>query len=310
MKKLFGITCFIIIAVLIFYFVIPFSKSFHYETQANCTYTAAARQIIHKDRWHSWWPGEKINDTLYEYENYKYRLEKILLNGIKTTVFNNEDSIKGFIQFGDYGTDSTQFQWTSNYNYSSNPIAKLSAFFQRKKIQKNIQSLLDHMQTYFNKQENVYGMKVAEEKITQSSLMSLKDTFQHYPSTAEIYNMIQPLEDYIHKTGGEKIGYPMLHVQKNEPANFAVMVAIPTATILPSQGRFELKQMVLNSPVLVGKVKGGILTIIDGVNELSNYVTDYHKLSPAISFQSLVTNRLSEPDTSKWITKLYYPVFQ
>ena len=30
-------------------------------------------------------------------------------------------------------------------------------------------------------------------------------------------------------------------------------------------------------------------------------------MSPAIPFESLITNRLEEPDTSKWVTKIYYP---
>ncbi|MEO7046691.1 MAG: hypothetical protein ABI091_15405 [Ferruginibacter sp.] len=309
MKKLIGAICFIIIAFFTLYFFIPTNKNFSYKTGAKCTYTAASRQIIYKNRWQAWWPGEKINDSFYSYENYKYRIDKILLDGFRATIFNSNDSLKGFLQFGDYGTDSTQFEWSSYYTYSSNPVKRLQAYFKQKGFQKNIKSLSVSLQKYFDEQKNVYGMKITEEKITQSSLMSMKDTFQHYPSTEEIYNMIKPLEEYVNKVGGKKVGNPMLHIQKTGPANFVAMAAIPTNIVLPSQGRFELKQMVLNSPILVGEVKGGVQTIIDGVNELSNYVIDYHKLSPAISFQSLITNRLSEPDTTKWVTRLYYPVF-
>ena len=35
---------------------------------------------------------------------------------------------------------------------------------------------------------------------------------------------------------------------------------------------------------------------------------DYHLTSPAISFQSLVTDRQVEKDSLKWITKIYYPI--
>ena len=60
----------------------------------------------------------------------------------------------------------------------------------------------------------------------------------------------------------------------------------------------------------MGEIKGGIYTITTGEKELANYVIDYKKLSPAVGFQSLVTNRLLEADTAKWITRLYYPIFQ
>jgi hypothetical protein len=42
---------------------------------------------------------------------------------------------------------------------------------------------------------------------------------------------------------------------------------------------------------------------------MKNYVEDNKKTSPAIPYQSLITNRLTETDTTKWVTKLYYPVF-
>ena len=38
-------------------------------------------------------------------------------------------------------------------------------------------------------------------------------------------------------------------------------------------------------------------------------MTDNALSSPAIPFESLVTNRMQEPDTSKWVTKIYYPGF-
>jgi hypothetical protein len=31
--------------------------------------------------------------------------------------------------------------------------------------------------------------------------------------------------------------------------------------------------------------------------------------TPAIPYQSIITNRLTETDTTKWITKIYQPIF-
>jgi hypothetical protein len=38
------------------------------------------------------------------------------------------------------------------------------------------------------------------------------------------------------------------------------------------------------------------------------YISDHERVPPAIPFLSLVTNRMLEPDSSKWITLIYYPV--
>jgi len=100
----------------------------------------------------------------------------------------------------------------------------------------------------------------------------------------------------------------MLNVFETGPESYEAMVAIPTKWDIPMEGNFKLKKMVLGN-ILVGEVKGGVKTITQQEKELAFYVTDHNKMSPAISFQSLVTNRLQEPDTSKWVTRLYYPVF-
>jgi len=62
--------------------------------------------------------------------------------------------------------------------------------------------------------------------------------------------------------------------------------------------------------ILVAEIKGGIYSVNEAERQLVNYANDYKKISPAIPFQSLVTNRQLEPDTSKWVTRLYYPIFQ
>ena len=61
--------------------------------------------------------------------------------------------------------------------------------------------------------------------------------------------------------------------------------------------------------ILTGEVKGGTYTINQAEMELKNFVTDFKRISPAIPYQSLITNRLQEKDTTKWITKLYYPIY-
>ena len=72
---------------------------------------------------------------------------------------------------------------------------------------------------------------------------------------------------------------------------------------------FELKKMILGN-VIKAEIIGGIHTVNKGEDELFNYLNDYNRSSPAIPFQELVTNRIEEKDSLKWITNLYYPVFK
>lgn len=71
--------------------------------------------------------------------------------------------------------------------------------------------------------------------------------------------------------------------------------------------RFIIKKMVAGK-ILISEIKGGSGNAEAGIKILESYMDDYHLTSPAISFQSLVTDRQKEKDSSKWVTKIYYPI--
>jgi hypothetical protein len=60
--------------------------------------------------------------------------------------------------------------------------------------------------------------------------------------------------------------------------------------------------------ILAAEVKGGPHTIGRGFEVIEKYTEDHNRIAPAMPFQSMVTDRRREPDTSRWITKLYLPV--
>lgn len=310
MKKWIVIICLLITGITFaLYFLLTKTKSLNYNASVSSTKSAVSRLVINKSNWQFWWPGGKIDDSTYSFQNCTYRIEKVLLNGFKASIFNNKnDTLKGFLEIADYKNDSTQFQWTSGFTFSANPFKRLKEHAELKKITNNLEELLKNMGNFFDGQENIYGLKIVEQKVSDSSLISTKNTFSHYPSTEEIYSMIHSLEIYIQQKEGKQVNFPMLNVHKDGPERYEAMVALPTKSDLPTTGNFNLKKMVLGK-ILMAEIKGGVYTVMKGEEELTNYVNDYKKLSPAIPFQSLVTNRLLETDTSKWVTRLYYPIF-
>ncbi len=61
---------------------------------------------------------------------------------------------------------------------------------------------------------------------------------------------------------------------------------------------------------MVIEISGGDYAVREGERNLQNYIEDYGKIKMAIPFQSLITNRLAEPDSSRWKTRIYLPVVQ
>ena len=56
-------------------------------------------------------------------------------------------------------------------------------------------------------------------------------------------------------------------------------------------------------------IKGGKTVVDQSFKIFEQYFEDYKHTSPAIPFQLLVTDRLKEPDSLKWVTRFYYPIF-
>jgi effector-binding domain-containing protein len=86
------------------------------------------------------------------------------------------------------------------------------------------------------------------------------------------------------------------------------MLALPVNKILPDEGPFAFKRMV-RGLILVAEIKGGPSTIENAFQVFKTYVEDHNYTEIALPFQSLITDRQAEPDTAKWVTKLYYPVY-
>jgi len=311
MKKYFiWLVLLVVISMAAIYFYIPTTDNILLQRNVSCTESGASRQIINKAKWTMWWPGKKITDNEYSYQSYQYHINKILMNGVEATIFYNaKDSLKAYFQITYNAPDTTQFQWTAKYNFSTNPVKRLQQYFELNKIKNNVEDLLADTKKHFDNPENIYGIKVKQETVKEAFYISTRQTFSTYPTTPEIYKMIQSLREYIANNRDEAKGDPMLHVEQEGASVFVTLVAIPTKSNLPSKGDFRPKRMILGN-ILTAEVKGGNYTIINSEKELANYVVDYKKLSPAIPFQSLITNRFQQSDTSKWITKLYYPIFQ
>ena len=167
---------------------------------------------------------------------------------------------------------------------------------------------MQDIKKFFDEEKNVYGFSAAVQKVTDEFLISVKQPLNHYPSMKEVYDIINEIKTYISRQDGKEKNPPMINVYQEAPDTYQLMVAIPTTDKIPAEGKFLFRQMVMGN-ILVGEVKGGIYSIKKAETEMSNYITDHHKSSPAMPYQSLITNRVAESDTAKWITKLYYPVY-
>jgi hypothetical protein len=99
----------------------------------------------------------------------------------------------------------------------------------------------------------------------------------------------------------------MVHVFKDGNGQFTAMTALPIQYLIPETNTFFIKRMILGKNIN-GVVRGGEASVLDGLQQLERYKSNYNYTSPAIPYQSLIVNRLAVKDTTQWKTKLIYPV--
>ncbi len=288
------------------------SKVVLVESSPNKIY----KYLSEENNWARWWPRKTDspsrtsgheNDS-FKYDGYNYQLNQALFNAVEVHIRNKTSKIKTFVTIVSLKKDSVEVKWQFSFVASQNPVKRIQQHLQAKDLEENMEAILYALQSFLERKENVYGINIRQEKVKDTLLVATKLLKANYPSTLEINNLINNLRGYIIQQGASETNYPMVHVTTLDSSRFETMIAIPVNKALRDSGNFLFKRMVPGN-ILVTEVKGGRNTINKAFAQLENYLSDYRLETPAIPFESMVTDRFNEPDTTKWITRIYFPVY-
>lgn len=272
------------------------------------------RIIEDNNEWKKWWPGEKklmaSNDTMLyrSNNNIGYTIKEKTITSIFININDGNYQIKSSLDFIPITADSTKLEWALVVPAAFNPISRIKNYLFCKKIKEDITLGLEKIKSFYSNTENLYGVKINREQVKDSLLVSTFDSSKGYPTTVVIYAMVDQLKQYIRSQSATESGSPMLNVYTKDSVNYLTRVAIPTNKKLTSSGKISYKWMLGNGNILVSDVKGDNKTVALALKEMDNYVLEHQLAAPAIPFYSLITNRLLVKDSTKWITKIYYPV--
>lgn len=288
-----------------------FSGKKVYTTQKKVTSAedCIRRHFTNKVLWSKWCAGKKLNDSTFTDNGINYTITKILFNGFHLIISKKNDSLQGIVYFESIKEPSKSILYFSTIEKQNNGLLERYKSANRiKKFENAISVFMNTIEEYFNSQQKIYGFDVKMERTTDFNLLVYKQELKQEPTVQEIYKAVEKIDTYIKSKNGEIKNPPMLNIFEDAPQVYYVMVAIPTKKAITGTSEIVYKQLVEGN-ILTAEIKGGPFTIKQAEKEMRNYVQDNKKVSPAIPYQSLITNRLSETDTTKWVTKLYYPVF-
>lgn len=314
MKKLFIVLLIVVFAAIAsIYMFIPSEIQVTKIAAVNATTSATTRFLLNPEKWKRWWPSSDSSlktiskEIGFFYKNAHHTPTKALFNGYGLKTIFRGTELNGEIIYAQLGSDSTALFWKYQYKCSNNPIQRIQDYYLLKDLKNNISEVVGSLKQFLENEENVYGMKIQHSFVVDTILISTKSVFSTVPTTDQVYQMIGQLKTYIKQQNALETGFPMVNVLVLDKMHVQTMVAIPVNKKLAETTVFSWKKMVAGK-ILIGDVKGGDARTKQAFAEMHNYVTDYQITSPAIPFISLITDRKLEKDSSKWISKIYYPV--
>ena len=297
------------------YIFIPSTLQISKADYAQCNVYGADRVLSNNNTWSKWWPGSSSssanNDSSgtksFSYNGFDYQLSQKFYNAIEVKMRTKHSIIDSRIVLIKIQNDSVILDWHCNLSTSMNPVTRILKYKEAEKIRNNMSTILSNLSSFLGDKKNLYGVNFNVVMSKDSTMVVTKKVSKEYPSTADIYQLVGNLKQYIASQGAKESNYPMLHVKSLDDSTFETMVAIPVNKKLAGNATISFSRFV-PWKVLTAEVIGGNKTVEQALKQMKVLIGDYQISTMAIPFESLVTDRSKETDTSKWVTNIYTPV--
>ena len=271
-------------------FLLLFKRSFSKTVVSACTIAGADRCFEDVAAWDKWWPKNS---------GCGYKIEGVYYNDIRLSIRCADGStLSGDMRLAPLTQDSILINWR----------CRLPLLSRDKEIQRTVSTVLEAFKIFVEDSRNIYsGINFFRTMSRNATLVALTSTGTAYPTTAEVYAKIDSLRKYIISRNAAAIDSPMLNVSKVSGTQFKMTVEIAVNKQLLGDGRISNLNFV-PWKMLEGAVHGGVYTVEEAFEEMQKFKIDNNISIMALPYQSLITDRRKEQDTTKWVTIICAPV--
>jgi len=306
-KTIIALAAILIVLIAGIYFLIPNTVIIDKSGTVNNNLQSVYRFFSESSNWPAWWP-EKRTDKKLLLDGNVYDFKYITTSSVFVDINTASINIPTSLTFIPAEKNTVTINWYAKTPSSYNPIKRLQVYFAAKKASRQIEALLKKISAFGSKTANLYGLDIKRELVKDSALVSTSGSSIGFPTTQKIYLLVEQLRQYINSQKATATNAPMLNIFTKDSINYTVKVAIPTSRRLPSSGKIEYKWMLGGGNILTADIKGPQKAIDSAFIIVENYIHDHQLKAPAIPFYSLITDRLAEKDSTKWVTRIYYPI--
>ena len=313
MKKWIVIVCSLIFLFFVgVYILIPDKIVVARSIIANANQAGVLRFLNEDTNWVKWWPGASSTtdnlNTALESGDFRFKKTNTLYSSFEVAIEKDKAVEKSILFFLSLSTDSVKIAWSADIPTSANPFNKISRYFMAKDLGNRLEVMLAAMQKYISNVQHIYGIDIRKEKMPIEFMVSIKKPFDHYPSTEDIYAEMSQIKKHITGVGAVENNYPVLNISARDSTHFELVVATPVDRQVSDSGIFTDRRMLKNGNLLTAEITGGKKTVDAAMKKMEIYATDHQYLNVAIPYQQFLTDRTKETDTSKWVTRIGFPI--
>lgn len=308
MKKIIFIVLTIIVIIAATYILLPEKPVITQDLSIDISDVIAEKFLTTESGWDKWWPGNKTGDRQYNFKDTKISIDK-MTNGSTYLKLKKDDlTFSGKISYFADAEGSVKFKWGTVDENSTQFLSRITNYFKTRDVENRVAEILLCLKHFLEDERNAYGYRIYLNHAKDTVLLASANTYPEYPSLQAIYSTIKRLQEQAVGQGAKQTNFPMLNVTQTDEHEYQVNIALPiNKTITPFQ-KTSINNIPKGGNLLVADVRGGQSTVNNALAQMKIYMKDHRLISPAMPFQSLVTDRLAQTDTSKWITKIYYPI--
>lgn len=307
-KLLFILAAAIAIFLLWLYVFIPGKITIESSLKVDANRTALYRKLGDNSTWKEWWPGTIDGGGTFILNDEHFQPGPTKTLSIPLNIEDKHFSTTADLTLVPVLTDSTIIHIETSIALTYNPFQRVKTYFRSERLKDNFSAILQSLNKTYSKIAGLYDFDIQKKHVVDSILIFTSGETKGYPPVEKVYAMIDQLKDYIKKQSAIETGFPMQNIYTADNLNFLIKVAIPVDRRLPDSGSIHYRWMLPGGNMLITEVKGGQQEINKAYQQITNYISDYGRTSPAIPFESLVTDRRKEQDSTMWITRIYYPV--
>ena len=308
MRKILIILIFLSLSFFIWvYFFVPAQLNIDESVLVKSNKNTVNRGLNDMALWKQWWPDTMNNRLSYDGIIYQPQLPGLYAFAVKVTDITT--GYKTILSIVESNRDSVLLTWKGAFSTGSNPFTRISRYRQIKKLAGDMKDILKKKKKFMSNPRNVYGIIATNEIVKDTLLLNTHAIFSHIPSTDKTYALINKLIRAAHDAGATVTGYPMINITQGDSSGYLLRVALPVNKPVQEENGIVIKRMIPGNILVSNNIAGGTGTVEHAFKQMMNYARDLNKTSPAIPFQSLITNRQIEKDSTKWITRIYCPVY-